>query len=164
MQEKQNAAPVTLWNPPACGGMDLIIRRDGAWVHEGIPISRPELVRLFASILKRDGSDYVLVTPVEKLTILVEDLPFRATLADRIGDDVFLTTDVGDVVRVGDDHAIVVDVDARGLPAPRAHIRHDLWARVTRSAFYDLVSWSVVRHNRCILPTSGGDFDLGPAI
>jgi hypothetical protein len=143
--------------------MDLVIRRDGVWVHEGTPIGRPELVRLFASILKRDGAEYVLVTPVEKLTILVEDLPFQAVLADRLGDDVFLTTDVGDIVRLGPDHVVVVDTHANGEPAPRVHIRHDLWARVTRSAFYDLVSWSVVRHNHCVLPTSGGDFDLGPA-
>ena len=72
-QDKRGMPPVHLWDPPYCGEIDITIKRDGTWIHEGTPIGRPGLVRLFASILKKEGEQHFLVTPVEKVGIVVED-------------------------------------------------------------------------------------------
>src|ERR1700761_9279071 len=92
--------PVEKWHPAHCGDIDIRIARDGTWFHEGTPVGRRELVRLFSTILRKDGDDYVLVTPGEKMRIVVEDAPFIAVLleAEGIGKDQRLTftTNVGD--------------------------------------------------------------------
>ena len=75
--------PVHLWRPEHCGEIDIVIRRDGVWMHEGSPISREALVRLFSTVLRKDPDGYHLVTPVEKMKIAVEDLPFRAVAVRR---------------------------------------------------------------------------------
>ncbi|PZQ50521.1 MAG: DUF1285 domain-containing protein, partial [Phenylobacterium zucineum] len=93
--------PVHLWNPAHCGDIDIVIRADGTWMHEGSPIGRAELVRLFSTVLRLDPDGYHLVTPAEKLRITVEDLPFRAVAMRRDGGDLVFTTDVGDEVRAG---------------------------------------------------------------
>ena len=67
-----------LWNPPFCGDIDMRIAADGTWFYQKTPIGRPALVKLFASVLKREGDKYFLVTPVEKVGIVVEDAPFLA--------------------------------------------------------------------------------------
>jgi hypothetical protein len=77
--------PVESWNPAHCGDIDIRIARDGTWFHQGTPIGRKEIVRLFSTILRKDGEDYVLVTPVEKMRIRVEDVPFIAVLVDIEG-------------------------------------------------------------------------------
>lgn len=156
--------PVHLWNPDHCGDIDVVIGADGVWRHEGSPIRRPELVRLFSTVLRKDGDDYCLVTPVEKLTLKVEDLPFRALLMRREGDDLIFTTDVGDEVRADEDHAIQVDVDpATGEPRPRLHVRRGLHARIARSVFYDLVETAEAIEGRMVVRSGGAAFDLGPA-
>ncbi len=156
--------PVHLWNPAHCGDIDILIRRDGVWLHEGSPIGRPELVRLFSTVLRKDPDGYCLVTPVEKLTIRVEDLPFRAvTVSGEEGDLVF-TTDVGDVVRAGPDHPILVETDpASGEPVPALHVRGELWARIARPAFYELVDRAEVENERLVVRSGGAAFALGPA-
>lgn len=129
-------APVHLWNPPFCGDLDMEIRADGSWFYNGTPIGRPEMVRLFASILKREGDSYFLVTPVEKVGIRVVDAPFVAIDAD-IGAEITFTTNVGDQVTAGPDHAI----EMRGTldaPRPYVHIRRGLWALIDRKTFYRL--------------------------
>lgn len=156
--------PVHLWNPPNCGAIDIVIRRDGAWVHEGSPIGRAELVRLFSTVLRKDPDGYCLVTPVEKMTIRVEDLPFRAVAVERDGGVLRFTTDVGDVVEAGPEHALVVETDlATGEPAPRVHVRADLWARVARSVFYELVETATEIDGRLSVVSHGQVFPLGPA-
>ena len=128
--------PVHLWDPPFCGDMDMEIRADGSWIHEGRPIARPEMVRLFASILKREGDAYFLVTPVEKLGIRVKDAPFVA-IDVEIGDDIHFLTNVGDRITAGPDHAI----ELRGTndaPRPYVHVRRGLWALIDRKTFYRL--------------------------
>lgn len=128
--------PVHLWNPPFCGDLDMEIRSDGSWFYNGTPIGRPEMVRLFASILKREGDAYFLVTPVEKVGIRVVDVPFVAVDAD-IGDEIRFVTNVGDSVTAGPDHPI----EMRGSPEdprPYVHIRRGLWARIDRKTFYRL--------------------------
>ena len=77
--------PVDQWNPPFCGDLDMRIARDGTWFYMGTPIGRPELVRLFSTILRKDGDSYVLVTPVEKVGITVEDAPFIAVDFEATG-------------------------------------------------------------------------------
>lgn len=155
--------PVHLWNPAHCGDIDIVIRRDGVWMHEGSPIGRAELVRLFSTVLRKDPDGYCLVTPVEKLSIRVEDLPFRA-VAVEIGDDALtFTTDVGDVVEAGPDHLIEVETDATtGEPAPRLHVRADLWARIARPVFYELVERAAVEDGRLTVRSNGAAFALGP--
>ena len=136
--------PVHLWNPDYCGDIDLVIKRDGTWFHEGTPIGRARLVRLFSTVLKREGDDYYLVTPVEKMRIIVEDVPFIAVLmrkdAKSKRQTLTFTTNVGDKVTAGPEHEINFrKTDEAGDGAPYIHVRAGLEARVARSIFYDLV-------------------------
>ena len=113
--------PVHLWHPAHCGEIDIVIRRDGLWMHEGSPIGRAELVRLFSTVLRKDDDGYVLVTPGEKLSIRVEDLPFRAVSVTRRGEALAFTTDVGDETEAGAEHPIRVETDTEtGEPSPSA--------------------------------------------
>lgn len=155
--------PVHLWNPAHCGEIDIVIRRDGVWMHEGSPIGRAELVRLFSTVLRKDPEGYCLVTPVEKLAIRVEDLPFRAVTLARDDGRLTFTTDVGDVVEAGTEHPIVVETDmTTGEPAPRLHVRRDLWARIARPVFYELVELAKVADGRLTVESGGEAFALGP--
>lgn len=134
--KKRGPAPVHLWNPPYCGEMDLVIRADGTWVHDGRPIRRPALVELFATVLKREGDRFFLVTPVEKLGIRVEDAPFLAVDVE-IGDDLIFTTNLGERVTAGPDHPIRVEM-RDGQPRPYVHVRGGLEALIDRKSFYRL--------------------------
>lgn len=137
-------APVHLWNPPFCGDLDMRIARDGTWFYLGTPIGRPALVRLFSSILKREGERYYLVTPVEKVGITVEDAPFVAVdfTVEGEGPDQSLTfeTQVEEHVAAGPDHPIRVELDPEtGEPAPYVLVRRNLEALIDRKSFYRLV-------------------------
>lgn len=154
--------PVHLWHPEHCGEIDIVIRADGVWMHEGSPIGRKELVRLFSTVLRNDPDGYHLVTPVEKLKIQVEDLPFRAVAMARESDDLVFTTDVGDEVRASEGDPIVVETDpTTGEPAPRIHVRRDLWARIARPVFYELVEMAEEVDGRLVVKSSGQTFSLG---
>lgn len=157
-------APVHLWNPDNCGEMDLVIRADGVWMHEGSPIGRPALVRLLATVLRRDADGYYLVTPVEKLKITVEDVPFRAVRVDREGADLVFTTDMGERVAAGKEHPIRVETDPdTGEPAPYVHVRGDLEARIQRPVFYELVETADLDCGRLVVRSGGATFVLGAA-
>ncbi|MFQ5533934.1 MAG: DUF1285 domain-containing protein [Sphingomonadales bacterium] len=155
-----------MWNPEFCGDIDIRIGRDGTWYYMNSPIGRPALVKLFAGILRRDGGDYFLVTPVEKLGITVDDAPFTAVEFEVEGKGerqvLRFRTNVGDVVEAGPDHPIRVNIDPRtGEPAPYLMVRDRLEALITRAVFYDLVALGVERTpgNRTILGVfSGGSF------
>lgn len=154
--------PVHLWNPEHCGDIDILIRRDGVWMHEGSPIGRKELVRLFSNVLRKDPDGYHLVTPVEKMKIQVEDLPFRAVSIGREGDDLIFVTDVGDEVRASEVDPIVVETDpATGEPSPRVHVRRGLWARIARSVFYEMVEMAEEVDGRLVVRSGGYAFSLG---
>ncbi|MCW0046736.1 DUF1285 domain-containing protein [Brevundimonas sp. BT-123] len=154
--------PVHLWHPEHCGDIDIVIRADGVWMHEGSPIGRKELVRLFSTVLRKDPDGYHLVTPVEKLKITVEDLPFRAVAMRREGDALIFTTDVGDEVRASEADPIVVETDpTTGEPAPRIHVRRDLWARIARSVFYEMVEMAQEVDGRLVVRSGGQIFSLG---
>ncbi|MGC9417646.1 MAG: DUF1285 domain-containing protein [Rhodovulum sp.] len=136
--------PVDSWNPPFCGDLDMRIARDGTWFYLGTPIGRAPLVRLFSTILKREGERYFLVTPVEKVGITVDDVPFVAVDFERAGagpDQVLtFTTNVGDRVAAGAAHPIRVERDPEtGEPAPYVLVRRNLEARIDRKSFYRLV-------------------------
>ena len=137
--------PVHLWNPPFCGDIDMRIAADGTWFYMKTPIGRPALVKLFASVLKREANKYFLVTPVEKVGIVVEDAPFLAVemqTQDQTGDRLLrFRTNVDDWVECGPGHALRFDLEpGTGGLKPYLHVRHDLWARLTRPLFYDLVA------------------------
>lgn len=155
--------PVHLWNPSHCGDIDIVIRRDGVWLHENSPIGRPELVRLFSTVLRKDPEGYCLVTPVEKLSIRVEDLPFRAVSVTADDGALSFVTDVGDSVEAGADHPIRVETDpSTGEPSPSIHVRADLWARIARPVFYELVEMAEVEDERLVVRSGGRPFALGP--
>lgn len=140
--------PVEKWHPVHCGDIDIRIARDGIWFHQGSPIGRKELVRLFSTILRKDPDGYVLVTPAEKMRIVVEDAPFIAVLLDVDGSGraqkLTFTTNVGDTVVAGRDNPIRVATDAsRDEPSPYVHVRKGLEARIARSVFYQLADLSV---------------------
>ena len=136
--------PVHLWNPPYCGDIDMRIAADGTWFYMKTPIGRAPLVKLFASVLKREGDKYFLVTPVEKCGIAIDDAPFLAVemTVDDSGSDRVLNfrTNVDDWVTCGPGHPLRFEREARtGGLKPYLHVRRDLWAKVTRALFYDLV-------------------------
>jgi len=142
--------PVHLWNPPYCGEIDMRIAADGTWFYQKTPIGRAALVKLFASVLKREGERYFLVTPVEKCGITVDEAPFLAVeLAVEEGDVAAesgsgrmlrFRTNVDDWVTAGPDHPLRFEPEpATGGLKPFLHVRRDLWAKVTRALFYDLV-------------------------
>lgn len=145
--------PVHLWDPPFCGDLDMRIARDGTWFYLGTPIGRPELVRLFSSILKREGEDYFLVTPVEKVGITVDDAPFVAVDFERRGSgaaqSLTFETQVGDHATAGPDHPLrFARNDRTGEPAPYVMIRAGLEALIDRKSFYRLVEiGSHARHD-----------------
>ncbi|MGD9864147.1 MAG: DUF1285 domain-containing protein [Pseudodonghicola sp.] len=136
--------PVHLWNPDFCGDLDMRIARDGTWFYLGTPIGRPELVKLFSSILKKEDGKYYLVTPVEKVGITVDDAPFLAVdfEVEGTGEDQQLTftTKTDDVATAGPDHPIRVVRDPEtGEPSPYILIRTNLEALIDRKSFYRLV-------------------------
>ena len=140
--------PVEKWNPAHCGEIDIRIARDGTWYHLGTPIGRRELVRLFSTILRKDPDGFHLVTPVEKMRIRVDDVPFLAVLMDVAGDGraqvLTFTTNVGDEVAAGPGNPIRVETDpASGEPAPYVHVRRGLEARMARAVFYQLADLAV---------------------
>jgi hypothetical protein len=137
--------PVDRWNPPFCGDIDMRIAADGTWFYRKTPIGRPALVRLFASILKREDDKYYLVTPVEKVGISVDDAPFTVVEMQAVTrdgkQDLCFRTNVEDWVTCGPDHRLRFEPESgTGGLKPYLHIRRGLWGRLTRALFYDLVS------------------------
>ena len=158
--------PVHLWNPPFCGDLDMRIASDGTWYYLKTPIGRPALVKLFASVLKREDDKYFLVTPVEKCGIAVDDAPFMAVemrVDDGEGGLVLnFRTNVDDWVACGPGHALRFEPEAdTGGLKPYLHVRRELWAKVTRALFYDLVELGQEREvdgEAMFGVVSGGEF------
>ncbi|MBI1186605.1 MAG: DUF1285 domain-containing protein [Alphaproteobacteria bacterium] len=162
--EKRPPPPVHLWNPAYCGAAGFEILADGTWKHEGVRITREPMVRLFASILRKDGDGMTyLVTPGEKIRVDVEDAPFVAVRADRSvdGQAIAFTTNVGDVVIAGPDNPIRVEIDAAGAPRPYVLVRGRLEARILRPPFYELVGWAETRDGVLSVESQGARFELG---
>jgi uncharacterized protein len=156
---------------PACGDFDIRIDQEGAWYYRGSVIARPELVRLFASVLSRDDrGEYWLTTPAEKGRIQVDDVPFVAVAVTASGkgedQELEFLTNVGDRVIADRDHPIRVarDPATRG-PIPYVTVRRQIEARIARSVYYDLVELGEEKlvENRPILGvwSKGAFFTLG---
>ena len=141
--------PVHLWNPPYCGEIGLRIARDGTWFYQGSPIGRMPLVKLFASILRKDPGRYVLVTPVEMVGIEVEDAPFLAVelqRRERDGQGVLaFRTNVDDWVEADAEHPLRFERGPSDGIKPYIRVRGDLRALVTRALLYDLVELGDIR-------------------
>jgi hypothetical protein len=141
--------PVLSWNPDYCGEIDMRIAADGTWFYNGTPIGRPALVKLFASILRKDPDRFVLVTPVERVGIKVDDAPFLAVALERLEDErgpvLKLRTNTDDEVEVDADHPLRFEAGASEGIKPYVRVRHDLWALVKRALFYDLVDMGEIR-------------------
>jgi hypothetical protein len=157
--------PVDKWNPAQCGEIGMEILADGTWRHEGTPIARESLVRLFASILRKDadGETY-LVTPAEKIRVAVADAPFVAVRADRAGagpdQTIVFTTNVGDVVALGPAHPLRVS-HVGEQPRPYVLVRGRLEARILRAPFYELAEWSEERDGSWGVWSGGAWWALG---
>ena len=160
--------PVDEWNPAHCGEIGMEILADGTWRHEGTPITREPLVRLFASILRKDadGETY-LVTPAEKIRVRVEDAPFTAIRADRAGagsaQTILVTTNVGDVVALDADHPLRMRHGADGEPRPYILVRCRLEARVLRAPWCALAEWAEERDGSWGVWSGGVRWELGQA-
>jgi hypothetical protein len=158
--------PLHLWNPPFCGDLDMRIAADGTWFYLKTPIGRHALVKLFASVLWREGDKYFLKTPVEKVGITVDDAPFTAVEMKAEGEGAARTlsfrTNVDDWVTADKDHALRFEPEEEtGGLKPYLHVRRDLWALVTRALFYDLVELGEERDvsgTRMFGVASGGEF------
>ncbi len=162
----QQRPPVGQWHPEQSGRIDIRIDREGQWFHEGALIRRAGLVRVFASILRRDPDGYVLVTPAERLLIEVEDVPFLAVdcevrhAASATRTDLLFTTNVGDLVLADSEHPIWLERGVRDIPYLR--VRAGLDARITRSVYYRLLDQAVIKQGIAYLLSSGSEFALGP--
>ncbi|HYA72905.1 MAG TPA: DUF1285 domain-containing protein [Roseiarcus sp.] len=149
---KRGPAPVHLWNPPYCGEIDMRIAGDGTWFYRGSPIGRASLVQLFASILRKDEDRYVLVTPVERVGVRVDDAPFLCVEmgVNGAGGEPNLTfrTNVEDIVTVDAEHPLRFERGAAEGIKPYVRVRDDLWALVKRALYYDLVALGKVERWR----------------
>lgn len=141
--------PVHLWNPPFCGDIDMRIAADGSWHYMKSPIGRIELVKLFASILRRDEDRYVLVTPVERVGIAVDDVPFVAVemrVEEGDGGQILsFRTNVDDWTQAGPDHPMRFEIGASEGLKPYVHVRAGLWARLNRALYFDLAELGEIR-------------------
>lgn len=164
--------PVEKWNPKLCGDIDIVIKSDGSWWHEGSRIGRKGLIGLFASVLRKDedGETY-LVTPAEKMRITVERAHFIAIRLDAEGEGenmrLFFTTDFGGTVEAGPDNPIRVETDRETLePSPFVLVRGRLEASLARPVFYELVEHAVETKTKdgpqLGVYSNGVFFPLGP--
>lgn len=133
--EQNSMPPVEKWDPEFCGNMNLVIKRSGQWWHEGTPFTRAKLIKLLASVLKKEGDEYFLVTPVEKIGIQVEDVPFIIIDDETSDTGIQVKTQTGDTVTLGNKHEVELR-EFEGQLVPYCNIRRNLWARVHQNVLY----------------------------
>jgi len=164
----QGVAPVDSWNPKFCGDLDIKIKKDGSWFHEGSKINRINLVKLFSSILKKEGDDYFLVTPVEKIGIKVDFAPFVATSINSLGEGraqkISFVTNIGEIFDLNYRHPLRVVYNPKtNEPHPYVIVRSNLEAIIDRKSFYRFIDlgnienyrgqeWFGVWSNNCFFP------------
>ncbi|MGL5447585.1 MAG: DUF1285 domain-containing protein [Rhabdaerophilum sp.] len=160
--------PVERWNPEYCGDIDMRITADGRWFYQGTPINRAPLVKLFASILRKDPERYVLVTPVERVGIEVEDAPFLAVEVEETETEAVpalaFRTNLDEIVVAGPDHPIRIELAPDGGFKPYIHIRADLWARATRAVAFQLADRLDEEAGRLVLRSGGVSFPVPEAV
>ncbi len=168
LAEEHRLPPVESWNPQHCGDSEMRIARDGSWYHQGSPISRPAMVRLFSTILRREPDGrFVLVTPVEKLDIMVEDAPFVAVELKVEGSGAAMRLafrlNTGDLVMAGPDHPLRIEQREDG-PHPYLAVRGGLDALVARSVYYELAQLALAEDGATPgVWSQGAFFPLEPA-
>ncbi|HEX8241216.1 MAG TPA: DUF1285 domain-containing protein [Allosphingosinicella sp.] len=167
LAEEKKLPPVDKWNPSHCGDSEMRIARDGTWYHQGSPIGRQAMVRLFSTILRREADGrFVLVTPVEKLDIEVEDAPFVAVelKAEGEGESASLAfrLNTGDIVIAGPDHPLRFEAGPEG-PHPYLRVRGGLDALVARPVYYELAERALAGGDPPGLWSGGAFFPMDSA-
>lgn len=156
--------PVDKWNPDFCGHMNLVIKRNGQWWHEGTPFTRAPLIKLFSSVIKKEGDDYFLVTPVEKIGITVEDVPFIIIDDDMIDGKIRISTSCGDRVYISEEHPVELR-EFEGNKVPYCHIRRNLWARVHQNVLYRWADSAFIQkqdsHHALLMQSGHYAFQIG---
>jgi uncharacterized protein len=165
--DERSLPPVDKWNPAQCGHSHMRIGRDGTWYHEGQPIRRPAMIRLFSTVLRREPDGrHVLVTPVEKLDIDVDSTAFRAIAMSREGEGrdqrIAFQLDGGDAVMLGPDHPLRI-VETESGPSPRLLVRHGLEAELTRPVYYELAELALAETGAAGIWSCGAFFPLEAA-
>jgi uncharacterized protein len=159
--------PVHLWNPPYCGEIDMRIAADGTWFYQGTPIGRPAMVKLFASILRKDPERFVMVTPVEMVGITVDDAPFAAVELTASAGTLVFRTNVDDMVTASAEHPLRFERGTAGGIKPYVLVRGGLWARATRSVYLELAELAVTRIINGVaqfgVESGGAFFPMAPA-
>jgi hypothetical protein len=166
-----HGAPVDQWNPDFCGEIDLLIKRNGEWLYQQSPITRPAMVNLFARVLWLEDGRYYLKTPVEKMGIQVEDTPFHVTqMSDVIDSEgnsaIQFTTLTGDLVTLNQAHPIRLRLDPiTSEPSPLVLVRYGMEALISRPVFYELIELASTRlvdgQEQLIIESAGCEFVLG---
>lgn len=161
---EKSLPPVEQWNPPYCGEIDLVIKANGTWLYNGSEIKRSRLIKLFASVLMREDDNYYLVTPVEKVKIVVEDAPFLLTHWQWLNADkplMQVSTNIGDTFELNSQHPMSLGVDGQLYVL----VRRNLLARVHRNVFYQWVNIAnEVQHDdvsELVLHSADQEFSLG---
>ena len=144
-RKKKGIPPVEKWNPPFCGDIDMHILRNGKWTYMGSEIKRPAMIKLFSNIIRLDDDGhYYLVTPVEKVRIKVDDVPFVAVSMNKIKDEgvncLSFMTNVQDEVTLSKENPIEIIINDNDEPSPYITIRKNLKALISRSVYYDLIN------------------------
>ena len=144
-RKKKGIPPVEKWNPPFCGEIDMHILRNGKWTYMGSEIKRPAMIKLFSNIIRLDDDGhYYLVTPVEKVRIKVDDVPFVAVSMKKIKEEgvncLSFTTNVQDEVTLSKENPIEIVINDNDEPSPYITIRKNLKALISRSVYYDLIN------------------------
>lgn len=170
-QQSDGIPPLERWNPDFCGDIDMRIARDGTWYYQGSPIGRKAMVKLFSHVLWYEAGAYFLKTPVEKVGIQVEDLPFLFVDVDRIdgeqGPELLFTSSTDDRIVAGPKHALTVSQNPdTGAPEPALEVRFGMSGRISRSVFYRLVEMassepSTDGGEELVLYSRGERFSLG---
>ena len=160
--------PVKQWTTQLCGDIDIVINRQGTWLHEGVEIKRPSLVKFFSSLLLKVETDYFLITPEEKWRIKVELAPFLITRANRTckrGHQIItLSTDTDELIVMSNDHPLWIEYEeGSDEPIPLVLVRDGMTGLLNRNVFYELVSWGLPKGipSRLVINSMGIEFDLG---
>ncbi len=163
--------PVENWDPDFCGDINLEIKLDGRWFYENSPIGRASLVKLFASVLKKEGDSYFLVTPVEKVGIRVEDVPFLITRWEYQNGQLIFTTQTDDNISLADQAQLELRTpppalqDTDATPIPYVRVRRNLWARLHQNAYYQLIDNASVHESEegtsLVIESCGTNFIIG---
>lgn len=162
--QSPEAAPVHLWDPPFCGDMDIVIKQDGTWCYNETPITREKLIALFSTVLKKEGEKYFLVTPVEKVGIRVEDVPFLIIDWELKEDLLIFTTKEGIKFTVDEAHPVELRFHPEHeTELPYVKVRDNLFARLHQNTFYQLVSLGELvdqGYGKSLLMVSSGQYQF----